>query len=262
MKSRKKISNLINSRFGAFLFFLVFIVVAAASSYGDNQGKAKNNFKTANNYYKDSAYAQAIDEYRKVVSLGYENGNLYYNLGNAYFKKGDLGRAILNYEKAKRFIPGDKDLSANYNYAQSLVKLNGSRPGRRLFLSGFFDLLSFDQSAVFLSFIYILIISAVVASAAFKINRKGVLFFICLCSIVFMLSAFSLQQRVSLVGKEAIALGKSIDARFEPDLQATRHFTLYEGMKVIVLKSQGSWSKIKRSDNKVGWVEKSAIEIF
>ena len=108
----------------------LFIVIASFFSFcgffaqgATNDTAADKLFYQANAAYKESKYDRAIENYEKLIKSGLESPNLYYNLGNSYFKKGEAGKAIVNYERAKRFIPNDSDLKSNYDYAHSSLNL-------------------------------------------------------------------------------------------------------------------------------------------
>ncbi len=114
-------------------------------------------FYKASRHYEAAQYNEAIAEYSLLLKQDLESGPLHYNLGNCYFKKGDLGRAILNYERAKRIIPSDGDLEANYKYATSLIQ--GSSPGdaapwHEQILESLFGGLSLNGLIILLSIIY------------------------------------------------------------------------------------------------------------
>jgi tetratricopeptide (TPR) repeat protein len=81
----------------------------------------RDAFLRAEKQYQDQNYEGAIETYEAIGELGVVDGALYYNLGNAYFKAGHLGRAILNYERALRLMPGDEDTRANLAFANELV---------------------------------------------------------------------------------------------------------------------------------------------
>src|SRR5262249_51298460 len=81
----------------------------------------KTVFFRGNSLYSEERYAEAAAQYEQILNDGLASGNVYFNLGNAYFKAGDVGRAILAYERARRLIPGDPDLMANLGYAPSLA---------------------------------------------------------------------------------------------------------------------------------------------
>jgi len=95
--------------------------------------EALSKFVSAGMAYKDGRYESAIERYRTILDGGRESGALYYNFGNSYFKKGNLGKAVLNYERAKRFIPRDSDLNFNDTYVQSQI-VYYSDNGRKHFI--------------------------------------------------------------------------------------------------------------------------------
>src|SRR3990172_12167297 len=105
-----------------FTVFSILILCLFSSANGEMAQNPKYTFYKANTLYEEGKFDEAIVEYQKLLKDNVESGNLYYNLGNCYFKKGEPGRAILNYERAKRLIPQDSDLKSNYEYAGSLLK--------------------------------------------------------------------------------------------------------------------------------------------
>ncbi|MEO6026684.1 MAG: BatD family protein, partial [Candidatus Binatia bacterium] len=98
--------------------FLAGIVAASVAGAAGGEETAQTLFFQANTLYGDEHYPEAIAAYEKVLAAGIESGNLHFNLGNAYFKNGDVGHAILEYERARRTIPRDPDLHANLGYAR------------------------------------------------------------------------------------------------------------------------------------------------
>ncbi|MFQ5578720.1 MAG: tetratricopeptide repeat protein, partial [Anaerolineae bacterium] len=73
----------------------------------------------ANRLYEAGQFAEAAQTYRQLIDRGLQNQVVYYNLGNAYFKQGDLGRAILNYRRAGRLVPRAPDIRANLTLARA-----------------------------------------------------------------------------------------------------------------------------------------------
>ncbi|MBI5410116.1 MAG: tetratricopeptide repeat protein [Nitrospirae bacterium] len=240
------------------LFFIFLFLVASA--HADNSHEAL--FKKGNRLYEKGIYDEAVKEYSRLLDQGFQSGNLYFNLGNSYFKKGEPGRAILNYERAKRLIPDDSDLQSNYNYALSKIEktsLQAALPSIEKIL-GLFSKLTINGLAILVSVVYVGIISILTASIFIQSVRRYRIIGICILSIVFISGAFSLYCRVSVLDNEAIVISKNAEAKFEPLDNATTHFTLYEGMKVYILESKKDWSKIKRPDDKTGWIKSQDIE--
>src|SRR5207253_6786447 len=83
-------------------------------------------FFHANALYGEERWAEAAAEYERVLAAGWESGSLYFNLGNAWFRAGDIGRAVLDYERARRLLPRDPDLHANLSYARELAGASGT----------------------------------------------------------------------------------------------------------------------------------------
>ena len=248
----------------------IFILSALFSLFFLKTGLASDNheasaFNRANVYYEQANYDEAIKQYNSILESGYESGNLYYNLGNCYFKKGELGRAIFNYEKARRLIPLDKDLEFNYEFARSLIKGQAAASKKSLplrILNNLFDKLTVDGLTILASTLYILVLVIVLIGLFFRMFKKQALIFAAFLGLFFIVGLVGLREKVVLLNKEAIVVAKQADAKFEPMDKATTYFTLYEGTNVEVIASQGNWYKVKRQDNKSGWLENSALSIL
>ena len=90
-------------------------------------GFAQNDqFTAGNQHYANKEYARAIKAYQQVLAQGVESAQLYYNLGNAYFKHGDLGHAIANYLKARRLDPANEEIQFNLEFARQFTHRRSS----------------------------------------------------------------------------------------------------------------------------------------
>ena len=116
---------------GVVFFFSMYLVQGHAQSTGTlttnnetsvDQGDAAQLFVDANKFYLDEQYRNAALRYERLVQSGLRNGEIYYNLGNTYFKLGMLGKAILHYRLAELYQPRNEDLQANLKYARQLTK--------------------------------------------------------------------------------------------------------------------------------------------
>jgi tetratricopeptide (TPR) repeat protein len=253
--------------------YLLFFLLAGVGIFlldcdncrAETLSQAKAKFYRANTYYSDGEYDKAISEYEKVPVLGFESGNLYYNLGNAYFKKGELGKALLNYEKARRFIPRDNDLKSNYTYARSLIKGSVSEAKKKWWAMAFDKLFSpftIDGMAILLAMIFTGICLVILATVFIPSIKKYRVSALSILAITFALSSIATFKKISAIGKEAVIIVERTDAKFEPFERATTHFSLYEGTKVRVLSFKDSWCKVERLDKKTGWVKTLDLETF
>ncbi len=222
-------------------------------------------FYKANLSYEAAKYDEAIAQYSLILEQGLESGPLYYNWGNSYFKKGEIGRAILNYERAKRIMPWDGDLDSNYEYAKSFVRENpieSSGVWYEKIADKIFRLISIDDLTIFLSVAYLFSLMILIAGLYLERVKRYSKLILSVCIFILFISGFGLYQKAVVLDKEAIVIVEKSEAKFEPFGRATTHFILYEGMKVQVLAEQKEWIKIKRSDKQAGWVKASSIEII
>ena len=98
------------------------LVMLAAGAFAAGGEGPSALFIRANGLYGDGKYAEAAAAYEQILAQGIESGAVQYNLGNAYLKAGDVGRAVLAYERARRLIPGDPDLAANLGFARESAR--------------------------------------------------------------------------------------------------------------------------------------------
>ncbi len=239
-------------------------LLSANPVFAEKEGQTNPDyiFYKGNSHYEEGNYSGAIEEYLKLPALGKESGNLYYNIGNSYFKKGDLGKAVLYYEKAKKLIPRDSDLKSNHSFARSLIKHNitGEKVSWLKNAFALFNAFTINEMAILLSIFFGLLFLFLILRLFVPAARKISIMFIAASIIAFIMISISLFNRTSLINKESIVIAESSEARFEPLASATTHFTLHEGMKIYLLHSKAEWAKVKRTDGKIGWVRKQDIE--
>ena len=246
----------------AGILFAGFFFLYQGLSYSGNNG-IKQQFEQANLLYKENRYPEAIAAYETILRQGFESGNLYYNLANSYFKQGVLGLAILHYERAEQFIPQDSDVQANYDYARSLLNLGAQELSRywffkwldKLFSGITINLLTLILAAAQAGFFLALIVKMQSNTPA-RIYRAGIV--IILAALA--LGGVALRRKIGFAQRSAIVVANEIGSKFEPLESSTTHFTLTEGSRVEVIETSGGWYKIKRLDNKTGWVERKGIE--
>ena len=230
-------------------------------------GTNKELFNQANDLYKSGNYPQSIELYNQILNAGYESATLYYNLGNAEFRNGSLGRAILNYERAYRLSPNDNDIRNNLEFARSKTSDNINEiPSFFLseWASGLVGMLSLNGWAV-ACIVLMLIVCAVWAFffIAQSYGAKKTSFFAALALTVVLVLAF-----VSLCASnirannhnEAIIMLPAVSVKTSPDYDAADKFLLHEGTKVEVEDAINEWTKIKLANGNTGWIEKSNLE--
>ncbi|MDD3375388.1 MAG: hypothetical protein PHY73_06685 [Candidatus Omnitrophica bacterium] len=241
-----------------FSFFVFFGNVEAAPK------DVVSKFYEANLSYKDGEYRKAIDLYEDIVRLGFANGVLYYNLGNSYFKIDDLGRAIVNYERAKFFIPRDGDLRSNEQYAYSLTQAHNLLT-KKMFLGRIIekirDEFTCNEIVWFLLALYIVLGFFVVFGMLSKWPKKKIFIISGIFIVIIVFGSMMLITKVLAEDRAAIIM-LDTDAKFEPQDNATTHFSLVIGSRINVVKAEDNWAKIERLDGKLGWIKAKDFEMI
>lgn len=247
-------------RFSLIPLLLIVALTARAQS-------PEQLFQQANGLYQDGKIAEARDLYEKIVSNGYVSEDLYYNLGNVYYRLGDLGHAILNYERAHRLAPADEDLRHNLQLANLRVT-DRIEPTPRLFVWDYWDSMKGSVSTSTAMWVaYVLFVFLIVAVAFFMLGqsyglRKAALLGGIVCALFLVGSGLFLWDKVSDDNRrdEAIILAAITTIKNSPDPKSSDAFVLHAGVKVRVIDSVNEWIKIRLADGKVGWMERGAAE--
>lgn len=230
-----------------------------------NSTSQKNLIEEANQLYKEGQYSDAAKLYEEELEKG-EAAELYYNLGNSYYKSGEIGLAILNYERALRLTPNFDDARYNLKIAQSKVVDNVNMTSTffvKRIANSLIESFSSNQWGVvsFICFIVMLTLFFVFAFSKTRNGRKYSFFTMLFFGIFFILTfVFSGIRKEQFVNhKEAIVLNGAVTAKSSPDKSGTDIFQLHEGTKVTVKSTLGDWTEISLDNGAVGWVEESTI---
>lgn len=211
--------------------------------------------------YEKKDYTKAIAFYEYINNSGYESADLYYNLGNAYFKNNDIGMAILYYEKAKKLNPNDEDIITNLHIANQRTE-DHIDAAPELFLTQWknntVDLFNETQWSIILIVVFAL---SLVLILIFVINNNktlkqlgfygGIIFFILSITLFFIAQN---KYHSSKYSSEAIVISPSVNVTGSPFEKGTKLFILHEGTKVKITEENGDWNEIKIVNNSVGWV--------
>jgi hypothetical protein len=231
---------------------------------------AKTVMDSALSAYSSGMYGTALEYYQYVLdSLNEESAALYYNMGNAAFKRNDLASAILYYEKALKLTPNDEDLIFNLGLANSRIPDRIETVPEMLFVRWYKDvthLLTPDQWAYLaLGLLVISLIFMALYFIAYRIaTRKigfwmGVVFFLC---FIFSLTVSHQTAKEQTTHNTGIVFSASLTVKSSPEESSTDLFVLHEGAKVWILDQLNSWIKIKIANGSVGWVPAEEVEVI
>ncbi len=214
-----------------------------------------------NEYYKNNQFQLAIDEYNKVVNQGYEGASLYYNLGNAHYRLGEIGYAILFYEKALKFSPSDEDIKHNLALARLNLKDKvDTLPPFFIFniWEGLIALFSVTGWAYVTYIIYILLLIAIIFYFFSKSStQQRVSFFSGVALLLLILLSvllLNVKMNKEYKLKSGIILQPEVTAKTSPDNSSKDGFTIHEGLKVKLEDRVDNWVKIRLDDGKIGWI--------
>lgn len=240
----------------------VCIWVLAMNCLAQNEKfSPSKKFYAAAYYYKEGHYKEAIAAYEEILNNGFESGALYYNLGNSYFKDDQLGKAIVNYERADGLIPRDGDLKSNYDFALSRIKDDTQRhkPFFWRVMETYNGRLTLDEMVLFLCGLYVLLAATFLLKLFLARPLKSITAVMILGGICFLLNSLAFVIKIKNHENAAIVI-QATEAQFEPTPKATAYFALPEGQKVKILEKEVDYLKVKRPDGKIGWVPEVAVE--
>lgn len=223
----------------------------------------------ANNAYNNGLYDSALNTYDQVINRGIESGELYYNMGNTYYKNNDVASAILYYEKARKILPNDEDIQYNLNIANSMI-VDKIEKVPELFYQEWwnfiYNALGADAWTIFalLSFaLFIITIGWFILSE--KRSRRKLSFYVGILFLMITLASSAMTWQkyyASIERNEAIVFTSSITIKSSPTQNAVDLFVIHEGTKVKIIDKIDQWVEIKIQNGSVGWLpEKSIKEI-
>jgi tetratricopeptide (TPR) repeat protein len=224
-------------------------------------------FAEGNQAYQQGDLGKAIGLYESILHNGYVAGDLYYNLGNAYYRSGNIARAILNYERARRLMPDDEDLRHNLQLAGTMIT-DKIEPAPRLFLWDWWQGLKDSFSLLTITWIcygcFVLFLGAfcvVLLGRTYLLRTAGlwcagVAVLLLACTLLLMYVRVAELHRTD----EAVVMTGVVTVKNSPDEKSSDAFVLHAGIRVQLIDRVGSWVKIHIADGKVGWIQENGVE--
>lgn len=234
--------------------------------YSDN---IEELFNQANSSYKNADYQKAIELYKEIIQNGYESAEIYYNLGNAYYRLVKIPHSILYYERAHKLSPEDSEIRFNLHIANLRI-IDKIEPIPKFFLTEWLESLQnyFSSSrwatiTIFLSWLtfialaaFLLFISSILRKTFFAIAVISAL--LCMLSLFFSIETNKFENSRD----SAIVFSPSVTVKSSPNMNSVTLFTLHEGTKLQIIDRLSDWVKIKIADGNIGWIPEKAIELI
>ena len=237
--------------------FLILLMIISSQIYSQNGPL----FEQGKSLYKAEKYQEAILSWMKILDHEKHSSELYFNLGNAYYKLNNIGPSIYYFEKALLLAPNDRDIKNNLSFAEN-ARVDAIDPlPKTIFYKWYHtisDLLTFDgwaYTSIFFVFICVLCFLMYYFSYSEIIKR----FFFISSAI----SIFSLGMSLSMAfftyedaikNNPAIIFAESSDVREAPNLRSEISFIIHEGTKVQILERDADWGLVEIANGKEGWI--------
>ena len=221
----------------------------------------------ADSAYVAKEYSLAADGYEKVIALGYTSAELLYNLGNAYFRQGEVPKAILNYERALRISPADEDIIMNLRLANLQVKdkievLPEMLPIR--VWNRMLSFLSMDHWAwAGVIALLLTIVCVVLYFTSYQPRLRIFGFFGGMPMFLILgltMSGALHQRRILLADDRAVIFTPTLNAHAAPDATSGLLFVVHQGTVAQITQELNGWFRIRLKDGNVGWVPEGAFE--
>lgn len=221
----------------------------------------------ADSAYVKENYLEASAIYEKVLEEGHSS-DVYYNLGNCYYRLEKIGLAVLNYERALLLNPGDSHIRHNLDLARNKT-LDKITPVGEIFIVTWYksviNWLSVDQWAnvgVVCFLLFLVMLGLYLFGKEIRLRKIGfysalVLVVVCLASNIFAWN----QKHILLNRNTAVVMKTSVNVKSTPSETGTDLFVIHEGTKVTITDpSMKGWKEIRLDDGKNGWIPTNCIE--
>ena len=238
---------------------LVCFLTAVTTSYGQT-----SEFEMASRFYQDKDYESAIRLYLSILDRDVESANIHFNLGNSYFKSGDLGHAVLNYHKARRLAPGDKDIRDNLEFARQFSRVQMEGVTLNPINTFFSDLVGpyrLDTLAWISSFLFVLLLLFLSFRFGFGVvtaRNRGILVFIATL-LVISIGLTTFKYRSDYLTRRAVIIAEECTVRTGPSKQSDVELEGAPGLVVEILSEKSDFYQVLFENKRRGWVEKDLL---
>ena len=249
----------------------------------DNKTTAKANWERGIKAYNTKDYATAVEAFESVVDHDYDSADVYYNLGNAYFKlgqqsvagngrqfaNGELGRAILSYERALKLNPGMDDAEYNLSHAKEFTNDTEAVP-ESFVVRLWHSIASFMSTNAWAALSLLMLFATIVLVLIFLLHHSTAVrktsFFVALgTTLLFVLATLLSLTQLTAYTDNHRAVVMALDTtpvHASPDSGSKIIRQPSQGVTVTIERSQDEWTEIRFSDGEKGWIRTANIEII
>ena len=226
----------------------------------------EEDFRAANELYEAREYSKAIDLYLRILDQGEESPALYFNLGNAYFKNGDLGHAILYYLRARRLDPADNDIVSNLEFARSFtrVQMAGVQINPiKSFLESAVEPYRLNTLAWISSLAFVLLFCLLILRFGVGLRNSALRAGIITTLVLLLVFSFvtSFKYRHDYLTSRAVLVAEDCPVRTGPSEQSDIELEAAPGLVVEILSESGDYFNVLFQNKRRGWIRKELIAV-
>ena len=241
---------------------LLFFIASPLFAVGEDISQFYKNGMDA---YKNGQYDLAIQEFESILSNNWDSSELYYNLGNAFFRSGNTAGAVWAFESCLKLSPTHSDAQYNLKLANLKVIDRMDLPEPPLYLKWYLSMKEqFTPSAwinitlfIFLLFSLFVTVNRIVFFSIVQ-NLRGVILTIFFISLFLTFHSIWTDKSLNL----GVIYSLKAEVRSEPNTFSTRLFEVHEGLKVSINQLENNWVKIELLDGKTGWITENQIRLI
>ncbi len=247
------------------------LAVSVATLFAPATARAQEAlFDEGNRLYRDGDFGGAAERYTAVLEDGYESAALYYNLGNAHFRLGEVAQTVLNYERAARLDPGDEDVRANLALVNQMLQ-DRIEPLPRFWMLSVFDWWmaliprGWLETAAAACYVVLGVAAVLMVLDRPRGWRAALRRTACAGAVGTVILGGTLVIRETGLGQPEQAVVVAPEARVlnaPSEEGGLTVFTLHEGTKVRIDRRAGEWAEIVLADGKVGWLRLALLEVI
>jgi tetratricopeptide (TPR) repeat protein len=248
---------------------VTLLLIMLSMGVSAQQMSIKESWEAANSAYAENKFQVALDLYSSIEQRGIASADLYYNMGNTYYKLGDVAHTLLYYHKSLKLDPSHKDAAANLAMASgAMVDKIDSVP--QFILAKWVDSVKYLLSSDAWAWITLALL-AIVALLMFGFKfmhtlglRRASFIVGCVFAVFALITySFSLSERADAISMDyAVVMNPVSSVKSSPGDAGKSLFILHEGTKVTILDSVGSWNNIELADGRQGWIPSADITVI
>jgi tetratricopeptide (TPR) repeat protein len=247
----------------------IILLLTVFSSFFSLQALAIENqalFLNAQSAYKSQDYSKAISAYQQILANEVTAPEVFYNLGNCYFKIDSIGKAIQYYEKARKLISDDEDLMHNLKMAHNRTVDKIEPMPEFVVTSTWKNIVNFKTADTWANYALLNFAFVFISLMLFQLAKQpslkktffGLSLLLMLVTTMFYMLAKSRTNADNSINQGVVIIG-SAAIKSAPQSASTDLFVIHEGTVFKILENQNDWLKIRLDSGNLGWIEKKAI---